>query len=320
MTTVRFDLEPHQWPPHAQGDREGFADVIFRVEWDGQEVEVEVAARLVQISDYSVSIFFRALDSSQIYVVATPYGICLSPRWHHLVDQESKIIFLKEQLAKVLKNEGFAIYGRLLPFHQSENNRTNLFIAHDRTSGAWVGESSLVWTPFHTDSEADLTHESLENPNSLAGYALRWSQLSHAEQCARAVCFANGDCKEFRAIVRAAVYFGAPALDTQDLTIFFNSEFSISISNPLFHNSLFYPIGVRLRRWGAYIERHFAPHRNQTLAARHLCVANKSLEPLVQFALPQPTQHERLEAALLLREWVEGKIPAREARLLLPKL
>ena len=315
MTGVQFDLEPHQWPPSAQGERLGFADAVFMVEWDGREVEV--AARLVTVGLESVLMFFRALESSQVYVVATSFGIRLSPRWHHLISQESKIAFLKEQLSKVLESDKFATYGRLLPLRQSRRESVTLFIAHDGKMGAWIRDFSFGWTPFRLCDETGLTLQTITNPDSPAGYALRWSQLPHAQQCERAVCFANGDWKEFCETVHAVACFGAPTVATPEHWISFGGEFRIRTEQWGFggHN-----VGVRLRRWAIYIQDYFAPYRNEQLAAQHLCVAEQSLSPLLSFKLPQPSQHERLEAALTLRAWVKDKIPPHEARLLLPKL
>ena len=315
MTEVRFDLEPHQWPPQAQGERLGLADAVFTVEWDG--AQVEVAARLVPIGIESFLMFFRALESSQIYVVATSSGIRLSPRLRYPINQESKIEFLKEQLPKVLENGEFTTYGRLLPFHQTGLEPTNIFIAHDGKMGAWVNQSHASWTQFRLNNENDLAIDAVENPDSSAGFALRWSRLSHEERCRRALCFANGDWREFQEIVRAAVYFGAPAFVTAGMIISFGGEFGISdiTARIRYHN-----VGVRLRRWAIYIARYFAPRCDADLAARHLCVAQQSLSPILSFKPPPPSQHERLEAALTLRDWATDKIPPREARLLLPKL
>ncbi len=315
MTEVRFDLEPHQWPPQAQGERLGLADAVFAVEWDG--AQVEVAARLVPIGIESFLMFFRALESSQIYVVATSSGIRLSPRLRYPINQESKIEFLKEQLPKVVEDNDLATYGRLLPFRQSREEQINLFVAHDGASGAWIAESRVGWTPFRSDSQTDLAAQALANPSSPAGYALLWSQLSDEQRRERALCFANGDWNEFRRIARAAACFDVPTFSGYDIWIAFDESFHLKTGQLHLDN---YDPGVRLRRWGYYIRNYFAPHRNDVLAARHLCVAQQSLSPILSFKPPQPNQHERLEAALTLRDWAKGKIPPREARLLLPKL
>ena len=318
MTDVRFDLEPHQWPPNAQGERLGFADAVFAVDWNGEEVEV--AARLVQIGKASAMMFFRARQSSQIYVVATSFGLRLSEQWIRFSSQESRIEIIEERLPKALGSDEFTTYGRLLPFHQRGDDQTNLFVAHDGAIGAWITDSRAGWTQFRARNESDFSLQSLPHPDSPAGFALQWSRLSHTQQVERALCFANGDWQEFQETVRAAVYFGAPSLAKTGMIISFNGEFAIGDKAAPFYRHSVHDTGVRLRRWAVYIQKHFAPYRDEQLAVQHLCVAEQSLSPFIQFELPQPSQHERLEAALTLRAWAKDKIPAREARLLLRKI
>jgi len=148
---------------------------------------------------------------------------------------------------------------------------------------------------------------------------LRWSYLSADERLSKAIRFRNGDLKELRSVVRA---IGIMEATRQNLpkgwTVVFadalrfgeNSLMALQQRNKI----------ARLRRWSHHLNRHFNPHRDEDLAARYWCVRHFAFGHYASFEEGPPSQHERLEAALFLREWTAGKIPSDELRLLLPKL
>ena len=123
-----------------------------------------------------------------------------------------------------LKKTGDTTMGAFCRFFwATRQRRACLYLIHDNSRAAWGGlELADTFVPFRLGSEDDLTSDAIENPDSPAGFALRWSRLSHAQQVKRALCFANGDWREFQEIVRAAVYFGAPSLAKVGMLISFN--------------------------------------------------------------------------------------------------
>ena len=321
MTDVRFDFTDGAplWGIFGENPRE--ADAVFPIIWNGESVEVAVFWKKFQ-RRFAV-LMFRQVESSEIYLVASfyPHEWQIGMEWFFVRSHRHKTS-LSEKARGILSDalaRGASGYGSI--HRLSERTRELpvpqwLFLLEDQTRGCWDAGFADS-TPFRVRDANDLTSHAIENPATPIGYALQWSQLALEEQCKRALIFENGDWEEFKRVSRAIFYFES-AHGEEKLVIKPDGRFLMGTDNV--PRSMWKSPGIRARRWASYLQSYFAPSRNQQLAQEHLCVASQFLDPLLTLNLPQLTQHERLEAALTLRDWAKGKIPEREARLLLPKL
>ena len=317
----RFDFASDEWPPLAIGPCEGFADAVFRVLWDGKRVEI--MARWVQIGKNAAFLFFKESEGP-VFVVArlNKNTIFTSAFGDACMRDQKKINLAVECVTKALRGWGLNYgVGRRLLVQMSNTSETQwLFLLHDGKSGMLndFTSSGRYPTLFRLESNQDLTFEMLQDPTSLVQFALDWSHLPFQQRLRRAVCLERGTWQELDNLVHAVAYF-EPSCNKGNVKtrLFFGEGFYLSWNPPYWDTEM---PNVRLRRLAVHIHRYFRPHRNEILSARHLCVAQQSIEPLVMLELLPPTQHERLEAALFLRDWARGKIPPDELRLLLPKL
>jgi len=77
------------------------------------------------------------------------------------------------------------------------------------------------------------------------------------------------------------------------------------------------PVSPRLSIWAHLFTDYFKPRLDRSLT-HHLCVRSWCNNRWVVAAYSDtPTHHERLEAALQLRDWARGKIAPRKLKLLL---
>lgn len=319
MTDVRFDFGREEPLWGIFGENAGDASAVFPVFWNGEQVDV--AVRLKNTHHKFALILFRRVESSEVYIVAESSDSSVDMAWFSL-RYGHKTSSANEKAQQIISHalaSGTTGYGRIHALSALTRNLPNprwLFLREDQKCGCWQ-DGLFGSTSFRVRNENDLTAEAIEDPETPIAYALQWSQLAPEEQRKRAVIFKNGNWEEFNRLIRAIFYFES-ADDEDKLVVEYDCGFWMGTNNvPLSGWKL---PGIRARRWASHLGRYFAPSRNQQLAQKHLCVADQSLHPLVTLNLPQPTQHERLEAALLLRDWAKGVIPPREARLLLPRL
>ncbi len=318
MTGVRFDFEPHQWPPHALGGREGFADAVFTVEWGGKEVEV--AARWVRVDRGCALLFFRAVDNTMPQLVVSRYDERISPR-RFIADcmkEKSRVRFAEELTREAITSWSLS-YGAAFRVPLQSADPQWLLLFHDDKRGAWIGQNSWRETPFLIDDINVFKSDVWQKPESSVGFALQWSQLSPVEQQKRAVNLAVENWDELTQLVQAVTRID-PAAANSTLRAMFYLSGKLHLGYQGVSVDWSVPPNARTRRWAFHIHRHYAPRLNENLAAQHICIARGYLDNLVCLSISSPTQHERLEAALFLRDWAQGKIPEREARLLLPKL
>ena len=321
MTGVRFDLKPYQWPPSAQGQRLGFADAVFAVEWDG--AEVEVAARWVKVRWSRALLYFRPIGEDSLHVVAASHSGRVS--LYFLPDMFKKDArrnaFVEKTVRKAIKGWGLTFgYAARVPLSVTQGATPQwIFLLHDASQGAWQGELPGCSTPFAIKDRSEISLDAMQNAETSLGFASQWSQLSREEQMRRAICFCNGTLEELERLV-AAVALLDPALKEQSCQAFFYVDATFILGRRTFAQFERAAPNARRRRWAFYFGRYFAPHLDPFLKERHLCIKHSYISTLVSLSLSPPTQHERLEAALTLRDWAKDKIPEREARLLLPKL
>lgn len=77
-------------------------------------------------------------------------------------------------------------------------------------------------------------------------------------------------------------------------------------------------------QWRTYVHDYFCISLNEKYIPKYDCSRfnddYKPISPQIRLEICPPSQHDRLEAALFLRDWAKDKIPPQELKLLLPKL
>ncbi len=316
MSLPRFDFAPHEWPPLAQGEREGLADAVFWVEWNGEEVEV--VARWVDVSRCLI-LFFRCPQQSPLTWVVGSHDYI--PSEFGLPDGDASPIEAATSAQRHVKEAKEASsFGHTQNFDCSPFGVSGsrwLYLSINGQGGSWNGpgfphDASV----FHLQKSFE---QEVDDPESDVRFALRWSHLSLDERISKATHFRNGDLNELSQVVRAVgISEAARQNPLGSWEIYFpdawhswtNAQVTLKFEgkNP------------RLRRWWHHLNRYFGPHKDEALAAQHLCLQKFSVGIYAEFEEDPSSQHERLEAALFLRDWARDKIPPDELRLLLPKL
>lgn len=202
MELPRFDFAPHEWPPLARAEREGLADAVFEVEWDGERVEV--LARWVVMERDVAALFFRRASEHRIHVVSSrSAGIAALASLKTIPggDQVTKII-----VCRAIKGWNYS-YGSAFRVPAGLCNTHNdqlVFVHHGNKFGCWGGCGSSGYPVSFRVEEAQTTRaEAMENLDFPMRFALDWSQLSREERVKRAVCFRDADFNQVREVVKA---------------------------------------------------------------------------------------------------------------------
>lgn len=309
MPLPRFDFAPHEWPPLGVGEREGLADVVFWVEWNGEEVEVlarEVRCHRIPsvVHTYSL-VFFRLVPQPEITWVAGSQPGHLRA-FMSIFDERD----LEDKVRDALQKQN---YGRAFLWHNEIHDPHWLYIDFGKGTACWNGVGTDLFPGlFRLADEADLGDE-LKNPQSEANFALWWSLQSPIGRIEHALRFSGGSLEELRTVVRSIAVIESSVVFHHTLSFSGSGTFTLNYGGD--------PTSIRFRRWAKYISEQFKWHVDPELTARHLCVENFGVGTIVQVGFPETlSEHERLEAALFLRDWARDKIPPDELKLLLPKL
>ncbi len=309
MSLPRFDFAPHEWPPLAQGEREGLADAVFRAVWD--EEGVEVAVREVRCAHFFLRFFCRLDQAQDKRIIARHNAQPLA-----FAKARGKRDFA-ERLTIAIQESFYGRAWRIETSFIGVEGVQWVYLDSDGKSGCWHGAGSgsrALATAFRLAPGSSFEQE-VNDPSSDVRFALDWSRLSPFEQNKRAMNFLNGSWDELRDVVRSIAIIEEIFRVTPGVA--YNEGFYYG--GGMGHSNDFgSKINSRLRVWCPCIDAYFAPSLNTQLHTQHKCTQEN--RGLLQIALSPPTQHERLEAALFLRDWAQGKIPPDELRLLLPKL
>lgn len=225
--------------------------------------------------------------------------------------------------------------GRVVLFAEQEAPRLTLLLPPSR--GEWLegwgtGELSRIkTTPFvlsrsieqATEAEAaDILKRDWSDENSDARFAWNWALLSDEEKVAL-VCGFDGNWSEVKRLMRrilqqtSALWESGSAWSWTIHHEFGAHSWLVNLSNQTDRSQ-----SARLNRWGEWLFAHFFATFQTQLIKNHSCVS-QFWEHVISLAVVQlsepPTMHERLEARLALREWLEGKAaPDEIERLLSP--
>ena len=183
----------------------------------------------------------------------------------------------------------------------------------DKQAFGWPSQEKENWRS-ETDALAwwRILKPQLEDANSDVRFALRFCLPSSAEQRAVVWRWRRGDYEEAQQVFRWALLAHSnswPSIQT--------GCWHVKLPLPEQERFGFWCVPRRgyrelndapeLARATEQVNAYFAPRVDSALLARSLCVQRWSGSRTLYFRIPfdVPTQHERLEAALKWREWLE---------------
>lgn len=280
---------------------------------------MEVAARFLKTSGSAIS-FFRRLEGDQTNWVVSSQRYTPA-QFGFMVGHTSPTDIAASAERRVKEAIKTSHFGHACSFDCEAFGVSGsrwFYWSMDGQGGCWNGPGSAHNATIFRLEQNSFERE-MDNTECEIRFALGWSQLSEDERIKAVIHFQNGDLSELRAVVRA---LGIAEAARQNVM----GNWAVSFADLLrfgadklwaLRNS---PGNARLRRWSHHLNRYFALHKDEALAARYLCVASFHLPHYTSFEEGPPSAHERLEAALFLRDWARGKIPPDELQLLLPKL
>lgn len=183
-----------------------------------------------------------------------------------------------------------------------------LCLDRDMRSGVWVGyDNPSLWGDF--DVEPHFSHfvAALSDSDSDIRFVLWWMELSREEKIDLSTFYTNGDEKELRQVVQAIAVYEAPQHEHDQLIYsngFLETDWMfkyVKIGRPAPKFHIPYPAPhIRLEMWGKHVRNYFWIDGDVELMRRHQWL--RPIQPNVTLECAQATHHERMEAALFLRE------------------
>ena len=141
----------------------------------------------------------------------------------------------------------------------------------------------------------------LEAPGSDLEAAKAWSKLPERERVWRYLRLRGGRASELEELLRAALVLA----DTSHARFTFN----IPLPGPVAWKHLNWWRGSRINQFLDILDVHFPLNRDAQDWRGHDAFGDPMDVPYPVFNSTEPTQHERLEALLLWRDFLRGKIP-----------
>lgn len=322
----RFDLAPWELAPDSPENLEGVAQARITTNWLGDEREFLL--REVEVAPEQFIVFAREVDSEDEgnYVLYNSRcaWVSVEMSWRTRAFNAANLI-LKAQ--HCLAGRWFFVCVRLeekqVPAYVIVNNEEQAIFQwlYPRKSDRDF-ERSL---PFRWPC-ADLAHapspvwlarlrSGLEQPLSVANFALRWLQLDFDTRANVAMVCRRGSYRELLQVMKWVLICDS---DISWFSFEWHWEFDFLEHGEEMSQWLWSQDGKDEQRnsdfcaqWRMATLGWFGAHLNQELLESHRCVqmfCGDNHELMCVSASP-PTQHERLEAALRLRDWARGKVP-----------
>jgi len=175
----------------------------------------------------------------------------------------------------------------------------------------------------------EILHEELERFDSDVRFARDWFGMEDTDKQMHALHMKRGSIEELHSLLRAVLRVEIKNLASKCEVICWVSKVegqSWWMWHQLgYHGYHEVPLSPRLRTWERLLLGFFEPSLDGALLARHRCVRRwrenladrADRYTLFEVSTLLPTHHERLEAALTLRDWAQGKIAPRKLELLL---
>ncbi|BCM90538.1 hypothetical protein IAD21_02392 [Abditibacteriota bacterium] len=328
----RIRLAPWEHQPDAPPEViEAPAQNVVPFEWGGQTLQV--AARLVDCGDGVRYLFARFVGEADESNWVLGFGS---------VDDGPRSISGDQRLKLAKRLKGYETsryfpFGRLFYFGDDELRTappSRAFIASD---------GSGCWLPLSPDDEPHpfrlplqpgelLRHvpacdiwarllDKLKDADSDVCFAFEWRNRSEAERENLLLKVERGSIDEFRHLLTCALCIET-VVKKQDGNWEWFMEGEISSLNCWPSGDAFpkwVDLPIRLRVWERIAFEYFSPSPRHSLLHRHSCARRwfNNRPSFLHLAIQTPTQHERLEAALWLRDWAQDKVAPRKLRLLL---
>ena len=155
-------------------------------------------------------------------------------------------------------------------------------------------------------------------------FAWRWASLSNAEHFDLMLPLSKGTYREWQDICRLLPIALVRYSEYLDAKLYVNFSSDGEAKSNFYEQSgrpHYQAISSHLlQRLSLWLHDYFAPQPNEDLCARYLC-ARQWLKPnqrsVCKVRIDAPTQHERLEALLQLRDWLADKATPAEIEALL---
>lgn len=316
----RFDLATWELAPDSPEKLEGVAQARVRADWLGEEREFLL--REVEVTKDLRIVFLRERESGD----AGNWAFCNHSSWskksnslsrirHRLQPFEGKTLTFLNELYRVIHLS--FLPGRTLTVKPSGEVSFESYEQRRRPTRFRLSRSGLER---ETASYCvELLQREFNTPDSRGQFALHWEQLNFEERADFLVRCHQGSYSQMRRLLRdVLVHAVQPNADFKECSwvchinpkLDAHSNIWLRNSSPREQEFAETP---HLCNWRRALIAWFAPQFIQTLAPEHqsawiwrdqirdwsLCTVSTEI----------PTQHERLEAALRLRDWARGKVP-----------
>lgn len=162
----------------------------------------------------------------------------------------------------------------------------------------------------------------VQEPESEPQFAIWWAKLSDAEHFDLIFPLGRGTHGEWKNVYHLLLLaFISPVNVSDANSVFcfaFDGDFKANIYYRLANNTYQLVESLPLQKLSRWLHDYFAPKRNDELCMHYLCARQwASSDALCEVRIDQPTQHERLEALLQLRDWLSDKAAPAEIDALL---
>lgn len=206
---------------------------------------------------------------------------------------------------------------------------SSLLLMNSTGQGKWIannGSREHMWTSCRVDGAIDAKRleAQLEQSDSDLRFSLLYDQISYDEVMSRALLWPRMEKREFYGLARAVLRCHPRRLQHSGLWTWMLNFCAEGLVGFLFTPKL-QQLGPPeldetdefLQNWARALSP-FAPIWNEAAMEQHPCLQEARNRPVASIRCETPTQHERLEAALQLRDWAKRNVPDQMSELLPP--
>ncbi len=327
-----LELAPHELPPEGRRDLDGEPFFFEVTIWD---ISRTFVGRSINYLGAHNILFYELVDEPQRghFICPAEDKDAAGPGWQ---------LFGKDGLDTLIERIGMQRWGRYFVLNEafelaSGNDAAyTLFLC---STGYGTLQKPLNYSLASFRWSAPCARKIWETPTSEllkrfidsqddsdeVNFAFSWVELSRIEHFDLVYPLRRGTYSEWiKACEWCALSFEFWGTEPKDYKLRFHVEVNGKIIVgwdtgraalvELTENSRFH----RFARWS---HSYFSPTRNIELCSRYSCVADwdrgLARNSIVRGSLSRPTQHERLEALLQLREWLADKATPEEIEVLL---
>ena len=316
----RFDLTPWELAPDSPEKLEGVASASIRASWLGKEREFLL--REVEVTKNLPIVFLRERESGDAgnwafcdYSSLTKKSNSLRRIRNRLQQPEGKTLTFLNELFRVIHLS--FLPNRTLTVKPSGEVSFKSYERGQEPTRFRLSRSGLEKAT--ASYCVELLQQELSAPDSRGQFAVHWEQLNFEERADFLVRCHQGSYSQMRRLLHNVLVHAVQTdADFEECSwvchinhkIDAHSKIWLRNSSPRQQDFIETP---HLRNWRRALTAWFAPRFIQTLAPEHQSawiwrdhIRDRSL---CTVSTEIPTHHERLEAALELRDWARGKVP-----------